>query len=640
MEPQKPKKTWKSILTNLLKTKKNQKEKSVSLDESTKKETIKTSKPLSNQEELKRLKEAEKKYYQGMMTIKDMISPSSLEIKSNYLKIGDSFTRSFFVYSYPRFIEANWLFQIINLEASLDVSMFIYPFPSDQILKILHKKVGQMHSTIRMYAEKGRTRDPAIETALQDAEELRQSLQRGEEKFFHLGLYFTVYSTDYEKLNKISNQIETILNGKMVLTKRTNLQMDNGLISSLPLGQDNLQVLRNMNTSPLSTIFPFSSADLTSDKGILYGLNRHNNSLIIFDRFSLENANSVVFATSGAGKSYAVKLEILRLMMLGVDVMVLDPEKEYQELCETVNGTYLNISLNAKERINPFDLPQKLKDDNLAPGDLLRSAIINLHGLFNLMLGKLTPEEEAIMDKALLDCYALKGITLETVDPRDYEVPTMQDLFEVLNSINGAESLAVRLQKYTTGSFAGIFSKPTNINLKSGLLVFNVRDLEDELRPIAIYIVLNFIWNQVRSSLKKRVLVLDEAWSFMQYEDSAKFIHGLVKRARKYWLGVTTITQDVEDFVSSPYGKAIINNAAMEILLKQSPSAIDALGDLFRLTEGERYMLLNSSIGQGLFFAGNKHVACQIVASYSEDKVITTNPEQISKNLEEKETYQ
>lgn len=419
------------------------------------------------------------------------------------------------------------------------------------------------------------------------------------------------------------------MGSKLVLTKRADMQMEHAFNSCLPLCTDELEINRNMNTGPLSTSFPFTSSELTSNEGILYGLNRHNDSLIIFDRFSLENANSVIFAKSGAGKSYAVKLEILRSLMVGTDVIVIDPENEYQELCDVVGGTYLKVSLNSEQRINPFDLPLPLKDENTKPGDLLRSNIITLHGLLNLMLGKLSPQEEGMLDKALIDVYALKGITMETPNPAEFPAPTMEDLYDILSSMTGAEDMAQRLQKFTTGTFSGVFNKPTNIDLKSGLMVFCIRDLEDMLRPIANYVILNYIWNRVRSSLKKRMLVIDEAWSLMQHEDSARFLYGLVKRARKYYLGITTITQDVEDFVKSDYGKPIITNSSMQLLLKQAPSAVDDLARIFNLTEGEKYMLLNSGVGQGLFFAGLKHVAIQIIASYSEDKIITTNPEEL-----------
>ena len=582
--------------------------------------------------EIAQLKAAEKKYRKGIATIIDMIAPSSMQVAFDHVKVGNVFAKSFFVYSYPRFIEANWLSPVVNFDVTMDISIFIYPEDSGAIMKVLRNKVAQMQSTMHMNRDKGMVRDPALEAALEDAEELRDQLQRGQEKFFQFGLYFTIYANDLEKLKKAQTHLESILGGKLVLTKSADLQQEHAFNSCLPLCIDELEIHRNMNTSPLSTTFPFTSSELTSNEGILYGLNRHNDSLVIFDRFSLENANSVIFAKSGAGKSYAVKLEILRSMMMGTDVIAIDPENEYQKLCEVVGGTHLKVSLNASQRINPFDLPEPLKDEILRPGDLLRTNIITLHGLFNLMLGKLSPTEESLMDHALLDTYALKGITMETVDPTGMEMPTMNDLFSVLSSMRGAESLCERMEKYTTGTYSGIFNKQTNVKLKSGLVIFQIRDLEEVLRPIAMYVILNFIWARVRSSLRKRILVIDEAWSIMQHDDSARFLYGLVKRARKYWLGVSTITQDVDDFLKSDFGKPIITNSSMQLLLKQAPSSIETLTKVFNLTEGEKYLLLNSNVGQGIFFAGMKHVAIQIIASYTEDKIITTNPEEILKN--------
>lgn len=589
-------------------------------------ETTKAEKP---QSEAQAIKEAERIYREGLATILDLMAPSSMEFMYDKMRVSGVYAKSFFVYAYPRYLEANWLSPIINFDVSMDISMFIYPSSSKAIMKFLKTKVAQIQSTMRIEAEKGMVSDPALETALQDAEELRRNIQRGEEKFFQYALYFTVYADDEEKIKQIQTRLESALGGKLVLTKSTDLQMEHGFNSTIPLAMDELEVVRNMNTNPLSTAFPFSSADLSSNKGILYGINRHNDSLIIFDRFELENANSVVFAKSGAGKSYAVKLEVLRSMMMGSDVIIIDPENEYEALAKTVGGTYLRVSLNSDKRINPFDLPKPLKDEESKPGDLLRSNIITLHGLLNLMLGKLTPQEEGLMDKALIDTYALKGITMDTPNPHEMESPTMEDLYDILSNTKGAENLAQRLQKYTVGTFAGIFNKPTNVNLESGLIVFCIRDLEDQLRPIAMYIILNYIWNQVRSELKKRLLIIDEAWSMMQHEDSARFLYGLVKRARKYYLGITTITQDVEDFVKSDYGKPIITNSSMQLLLKQAPGAVDMLTKIFNLTEGEKYLLLNSGVGQGLFFAGLKHVAIQIIASYNEDRIITTKPEEI-----------
>jgi type IV secretory pathway VirB4 component len=591
--------------------------------------------PKLNDKQKKEILDAEKVYNEGVMKLQDLIAPSAMKVMYKGLQVSGLHTRSFFVYSYPRFINTNWLSPVINFDVTMDMSQFIYPIDSSAIMKVLKTKVAQMQSSMRINAEKGLVRDPALETALQDAEALRTAIQRGQEKFFQYGLYFTIYSDDEDKLEKISKQLESILGGRLVLTKRADLRAEQAFNSTLPLGLDEIEVHRNMNTSPLSTTFPFTSTELTSNEGILYGLNRHNDSLIIFDRFSLENANSVVFAKSGAGKSYAVKLEILRYLMLDTDVIVIDPENEYEELCQTVGGSYMKVSLNSDRRINPFDLPTPLKDETLKPGDLLRSAIINLHGLLKLMLGEMTPTEEGILDKALNDVYALKGITMDLVDPSEKEPPTMEDLQNVLSGMRGADSLVQRLQKYTTGTYSGVFNMPTNIDLATGLVVFSIRDLEDALRPTAIYIILNYIWNKVRSDLKKRILVIDEAWSLMQHEDSAKFLYGLVKRARKYYLGVTTITQDVEDFLRSELGKPVITNSSMQLLLKQSPTAAEKLQEIFNLTEGEKYLLLNSGVGQGLFFAGNKHVAIQTIASYTEDKIVTTNPEQLLKQTAE-----
>jgi len=595
--------------------------------------------PTDKKTQADEIKQAERIYREGLATIKDLIAPSAIEFMYDKLRVSGLYAKSFFVYAYPRYIDVNWLSPIINFDISMDISMFVYPASSAKIMKFLKNKVAQIQSTMRIEQEKGMVSDPALETALQDAEELRRNIQRGEEKFFHFGLYFTIYADDEDKLKKIQTRIESTLGGKLVLTKSSDLQMEHGFNSCLPIAMDELEVSRNMNTNPLSTTFPFSSAELTSNEGILYGINRHNDSLIIFDRFNLENANSVVFAKSGAGKSYAIKLEILRSMMIGTDVIVIDPENEYEELANTVDGTYLRVSLNSDQRINPFDLPQPMGEEEQQPGELLRSNIITLHGLLNLMLGKMTPEEEGLMDKALIDTYALKGITMDTPKPGTVEPPTMEDLYDILSNMKGADNLARRLQKYTVGTFSGLFNKPTNVDLKSGLVVFCIRDLEDMLRPIAMYIILNYIWNTVRSSLKRRMLVIDEAWTMMQYEDSARFLYGLVKRARKYYLGITTITQDVEDFVASVYGKPIITNSSMQLLLKQSPTAIEKLVQIFNLTEAEKYLLMNAGIGQGLFFAGLKHVAIQIIASYNEDRIITTKPEEIlakqNKSLDE-----
>ncbi len=571
------------------------------------------------------LLEAEQAFRKGVTSLKDLIAPSAMKIESSYLQVSGKYARTFFVLTYPRYLSSNWLSPMINLDVPMDISMFIYPMETDVIMKKLRDKVGQLQASMAMNQEKGEVRDPMLETAYHDVEELRDQLQQGTERYFRFALYFTLYADDLKSLDKISANLQSMLASKLVVVKSAILQSEAGFNSTLPLGEDELTVAANMNTGPLSTTFPFVSSELTSNDGILYGINRHNNSLILFDRFQMENANSVVFAKSGAGKSYAVKLEILRSMMLGTDVIVIDPENEYKHLSEAVGGSYLNVSLNSTSRINPFDLPKAYEGES--PEDVLRSAVINLLGLMGLALGKLTPTEEAIMDRAIWETYATRDITPNS-DFANKEVPIMSDLVNVLAGIEGGESLAQRLTKYTEGTFSGIFNQLTNINMDNQLVVFSVRDLEDSLRPIAIYIILGFIWNEVRAVLKKRILVIDEAWWMMQHEDSARFLFGLVKRARKYYLGVTTITQDVQDFLQSSYGKPVVTNSSIQLLLKQSPAAMDLITETFFLTEGEKYLLLESEVGEGIFFAGLKHVAIRIVASYTEDQIITTDPRQ------------
>ncbi len=571
--------------------------------------------------------EAERIYRRGVVSVRDFIAPASYKVNPRDIEIGGKLARTMFVVTYPRYIAVGWFAPIINLNVPLDISMFFYPVGSEVVLKQLRNKVGQLEAQILSDAEKGAPRDPIRETALRDIEQLRDNLTQGTEKFFQVALYVTLYANTKDELDKLSDRVEAMFGQKLVYSKRVLYQAEQGFNSTLPLGQDEIQVAFNMNSSPAASSFPFISSDVSSDNGILYGINRHNNSLILFDRFSLQNANFVVFATSGAGKSYAVKLEILRSLMVGTDVIVIDPEREYKYLSDAVGGTYINISLNSESKINPFDLPRPVGGAD-KPADIIRSAVITLKSLFRLMLGSLTPEEDSIVDRALIETYAKKDITAES-DLTQIEPPLMIDFQEVLSGMVGAEDLVERLKKYTEGTFAGLFNSPTNIELGNQLVTFSVRDLEDELRPIGISIIVSYIWNVVRSSLRKRILVIDEAWWLMQNEDSAKFIYALVKRCRKYYLGVTTITQDVNDFLRSPYGQAIVTNSALQLLMKQSPAGIDMVAKTFLLTQGEKYLLLEAAVGEGIFFAGPKHAAIKVVASYTEDQIITSDPRQL-----------
>ncbi len=578
-------------------------------------------------EQEKEALQAEKIYRQGVTTLKDLIAPAAMKVESTFLQLNDKYVSTLFVTTYPRYITVGWFEPVINMNLSMDIAMYFFPIPSGIILKQLKKKIGSIGAQIMADKEKGAPRDPLQETAYRDIEKLRDDLTQGIEHFFQFGLYITVYADSKKDLEEAIETLETTISSKLVYTRRSIWQTEQGFNSTLPLAKDEIKVYANLNTSPIASTFPFMSSELSSDEGVLYGINRHNNSLILFDRFSLQNANTVVFATSGAGKSYAVKLEILRSMMQGVEVIIIDPEREYQHLAEAVGGTYINISLSSKNKINPFDLPQSVGDETQT-ADIIRSAVITLKGLIRLMIGDLTHNEDSLLDKALLETYAKQDIT-PNADLSQVTPPILSDLQDILNGLEGGQDMAQRLDKYTHGTFAGLLNNQTNIDINNQLVVFSVRDLEDELRPIAIYTIVNYIWNIVRSKMKKRILVVDEAWWLMQYEDSAKFIYALAKRCRKYYLGLTTISQDVHDFLNSPYGKAIVTNSAMQLLLRQSTAAIDAVAETFMLTQGERYLLLEAGVGEGLFFAGSKHVAIKVVASYTEDQIITTDPRQL-----------
>lgn len=566
-------------------------------------------------------------YNRGLIDTRDIIAPSSFVIGTNDIQLGKQYLRTIFVYTYPRYLNTNWLSPIINFDITMDIGIYIVPGETQEIVRSMRRRLSQLESTQRIEAEKGMVRDPELDTAIQDIEELRDTLSQGQNRLFQFGLYFTIYAPDKEQLNVLAKQIESTLGGMLIYTKEAILQMEQGFNSTLPLLKDELVVLRNLDTSSLSTTFPFSSSELTSDEGILYGLNRHNDSLILFDRFNLENANSVVFAKSGAGKSYAVKLEILRYLMLGTDVIIIDPENEYEKLAEAVGGTYLEINLASGKRINPFDLPHSNHPEDKEE-DVLRSQITTLHGLIGLMAGTLSAEEDAILDKAFYETYSLKDITTDPATQYN-EPPVLSDLLSVLKNLEGAEHLVARLTPYGEGTYAPMFNERTNLDLSNGLVVFSIRDLEDSMRPVAIFTILGYIWNQIRLNMKRRLMVVDEAWWMMQYEQSARFLYGLAKRARKYYMGLTIISQDVEDFLGSKYGKAVVANSSMQLLMKQSTSSVETLQETFNLTEQEKYLLLNADIGEGIFFAGSNHVAIKTIASYTEDQIITTDPKQL-----------
>lgn len=573
--------------------------------------------------------EADRLFEQGVATIRDLISPPAIRLTPSTMQIGDVVSRTLFVVAYPRFLSTNWFSPIINIDFTMDIALFVHPIETVDIMKDLRKSSTQVQSQIDIEADAGKIRNPVLETALEDIEGLRDKLQQGTEKFFRAGIYITLYAADEKDLNKKTQDIEAMLEAQLVYVKTAVMRMDEGFTSTRPLAMDVIDVANNLNTEPLSTTFPFVSSDLSSNEGILYGINRHNNSLVLFDRFNLENANMVVFAKSGAGKSYTIKLEVLRSMMFGTSVIIIDPENEYRHLCDAVGGTFVSLSLSSELHLNPFDLPHAL--DSEEQSGIFRNGIAGLIGLLHLMLGTVTPEEDTILDRAIHETYALRDIT-ETTDYsqlRKDEYPTLSDLYQVLLNMEGGNSLALRMERYTEGIFGGFLNQPTNVSLDNQLLVFNIRDLEEELRPIAMYIVLQFIWNEIRSEMKKRLVVVDEAWVMMQHEDAAAFLFGIAKRCRKYYTGLTTITQDIGDFMASRYGKPIVTNSSLQLLLRQSPASIEMVAETFYLTDHEKFLLLESSVGEGIFFAGTKHAAIKVIASYSEDQIITSDPKQL-----------
>lgn len=588
-------------------------------------QSTETAKPSLIQQH-KAVKKEQEVFQRGLVNVLDYIAPAAFAVTPQYIQLENLYARTLFVYSYARYLNTNWLSRVVNLDIQADVSMFLYPLSTAEVMDELRKKLGQLESTRTIQTEKGNVRDPQLETAIGDIEGLRDALSQGTDRLFQYGLYVTLYAKTLDDLTTLTKQMEALLGGLLIYTKQALMQQEQGFNSILPLGNDELFVNRNLDTAALSTTFPFVSSELTSNTGILYGINLHNSSLVLFDRFSLENANSVVFASSGAGKSFAVKLEALRSLMFGTDVIVIDPENEYERLSAAVGGTYLTLSLNSPERINPFDLPITAGDER--GEDILRSAVVGIKNLVAIMVGGLTPEEDAILDRAVYETYALKDIT---ADPKSHknEPPLMQDLQNILGNMTGAENLSRRLSKYTEGTFAGLFNQPTNIDLDKGFVVFSIRDLEEQLRPIGMFLVLSFIWNRARYQMRKRLVIVDEAWILMRYKDSSDFLYSLVKRARKYFMGVTLITQDVEDFITSQQGRTIVNNSALRLLLRQAPSAVDKLAEVFKLTESEKLILREAKVGQGIFFAGSNHVAIEVIASFEEERLITTNPEEL-----------
>ena len=583
--------------------------------------------PTKEEAELEKIKN----FSRGLVTIQDIIAPEAIEVDFTYQKINSTYTRTLFIAGYPRSVPANWLSPLINYPHKMSVSMFVYPVDSSEILDNLKRKITEMEAEIQSDLRAGKISNINTEVKLEDARYLREDLAKGSERFFQFGLYVTITALNKEELDRVTKAIQSSLGALLIVSKKATLQMDEGFKTTLPMGVDKLMVTRNMDTTSLATTFPFTSSELTQENGIMYGINEHNESLVIFDRFSMENANMLIFAKSGAGKSFTVKLEVLRQLMFGTEAIILDPEHEYEEMCKAAGGEYINFTFGSQAKINPFDLSSLYEEGE----NELGQKIISLHGLLKVMLGGMTPQQDALLDRALVAAYKAKGITPDP-STQTNEPPLMEDLYKALIGMENHESddIAARLEKFITGSFRGIFDQASNISITNPLTVFSVKEMEEEMRPIAMYIILDFIWTRVKKSLKKRILIIDEAWYFMKHPDSASFIHSMVKRARKYFLGITTITQDVEDFLQNDFGKAIVSNASIQFLMKQSTASIPVLAETFYLSQGERQLLVTADVGEGIFFAGQNHVALRVVASPEEHSLITTNPEELLRKRE------
>ncbi|HNS65661.1 MAG TPA: ATP-binding protein [Candidatus Woesebacteria bacterium] len=576
-----------------------------------------------------------KNFSRGLVTIQDIIAPEAIEIDFTFQKINSTYTRTLFVAGYPRSVPANWLSPLINYPHRISTSMFIYPVDSSEILDNLKRKITEMEAEIQSDLRAGKISNINTEVKLEDARYLREDLAKGSERFFQFGLYVTITAVSKEELDRVTKAIQSSLGSLLIVSKKATLQMDEGFKTTLPMGTDKLLVTRNMDTTSLATTFPFTSSELTQENGIMYGINEHNESLVIFDRFSMENANMLIFAKSGAGKSFTVKLEVLRQLMFGTEAIILDPEHEYEEMCRAVDGEYINFTFSSQAKINPFDLSALYEEGE----NELGQKIISLHGLLKVMLGDMTPQQDALLDRALVAAYKAKGITPDP-STQTNEPPLMEDLYKALIGMENkeADDISARLEKFITGSFRGIFDQGSNVDITNPLTVFSVKEMEEGLRPIAMYIILDFIWTRVKKNLKKRILIIDEAWYFMKHPDSASFIHSMVKRARKYFLGITTITQDVEDFLHNDFGKAIVSNASIQFLMKQSTASIPVLAETFYLSQGERQLLVTADVGEGIFFAGQNHVALRVVASPEEHSLITTDPEELLQRQEQRAT--
>jgi len=560
--------------------------------------------------------------------IKEIIAPSGAEFSTNYFQIGNVYGRTLLILDYPTYLFAGWLEKIINLDEALNIGIYFYPVETAQALKQLEKQVPRIFSQIEERRKAGQTRSPELEIAYQNVEDLRDLLVQAQEKLLQVGLYITIFAEDKKELEIKTAKISKILESGLIVVKTIMFQQKEGFLTTLPIFTDYLKTNYHLTSSSASSLFPFVSSDLVDRNGIFLGINLENSSMVILDRWKYDNPHMVILARSGSGKSYTAKLEVMRNLMMGTDVLILDPENEYQGISEIYSGAFIPLSLKSENNFNPFDLPPVLENED--PLDVYKEHVADLISFCQLIIGeKLSSEQLSILDQAINQTYLSFNIFPDKDFTEIERFPTLNDLERILGGLVGGGELASKLYPFTQGNFSGLLNKPTNVELSRRLIIFGLKDLPEIIRPIGMFIILNYILNRVRREMKKRLVVIDEAWWIMKQEFAAEFLLNAVKRGRKYNLALTTITQDVEDFISSPFGRPIITNSALTFLMRQSPATIELCDQVFVLSEGEKQFLTQAQRGQGLLFVQNKKIPIFILASYAEDQIIRTRPEQL-----------
>lgn len=555
----------------------------------------------------------------------DFISYSGLEESSTYLQMGEKYVRTLFISGYPFTANTGWLNMLVNFNHDIDISYHIEQIDAHIALPKLNRKITELESTKRTMLKAGKVIGSEITDPLESAMELKDKILRGQEKLFQVSIYMTITADSLANLNRVTILLETVMSQRLFYIKTATFQQLEGLQSILPRAENLLNQKRNLDSSSASLTFPFVSSELVQESGILYGINRSNNSLVIIDRFSLNNSNSIIFAQSGSGKSFTAKVEILRQLMQGTKVVVIDPEREYKRLSESVNGAYIKLSAKSKEKINPFDFSLSSSGGE----NDLSEHIQDLTEIISLMIQGLNAEEKAAVDKAIIQTYKNFGFSMTGKNTsKNKAFPILKDFYKVLKEMK-QKGLRNRLERFVTGSLSSVFNSQTNIKLNNRLVVFDIKDLNESLRQIMMMVVSNFVHSQVKANLQKRILVIDEGWMLLQHEESARFVSGLVRRARKYYLGVTIISQQANDFLNQEYGRAIASQSSLRILMKQDTTTIKKVVEEFNLSEYEKHFLLTCDRGEALIIADQNHVALKVVASEKEHPLLTTDPREI-----------